>query len=138
MPNIDFGQVVTKEMAQDVAKQRLVQQLAELRWCKENEGVHVTNSAVFQSDRTTRTELASLLTNIALGTIETPVTWKAISGWEMLAEDQMRQVLWLINAHVQSCFAAEREVSKRSDSGAVFESADISVAFEAALKDARI
>ncbi len=137
MPNINFDQIVTKEMTEVTTKKRLLHLLAEMRWRKENEGVNITEAEVFQSDRTTRVELASLLTNIALGTIETPVTWKAISGWEVLAEDQMRQVLWLINSHVQACFLAERVVAGRIESGDVADSVEIAGAFDTALKDTR-
>lgn len=137
MSNIDFAQVETKEMAENTNRQRLLELLAEMRWRKECSGVSITKDAVFQSDRTTRTDLASLITNLKLGTIEAPVTWKAISGWEVLGEDQLRQLLWLVNEHVQACFRAERLVSARIEAGEIVDAHDLVHTFEAAFNDIR-
>ena len=84
MKNIDFQQIITPEAAKAASNERLLRLLSDIRWAKENEGVNVTEDARFQSDRTTRAEMTSLLTNLELGTIDGPVTWKALSGWEVI------------------------------------------------------
>lgn len=137
MANVDISQIETVEMAQDKTRQRLLALLAEMRWRKETSGVNITEDAVFQSDRTTRTELASLITNLSLGTITAPVTWKALSGWEVLGEDQLRQTLWLINEHVQACFVAEKAVATRVTSRDLMAEDQLAGAFETAFETAR-
>jgi len=137
MANVDLSQIETPEMALDRSRERLLLCLADLRWRRETGGVNVTDEAVFQSDRTTRTELASLITNVDLGTIETPITWKALSGWEVLGRDQLRQTLWLINEHVQACFRAERAISDRIALGEITHAQDLDAAFETAFYHAR-
>ena len=129
MNNIDLEQIITPEAAKAASKDRLLRLLAEIRWCKENEGVNITEKARFQSDRTTRAELTSLLSNLELGTIDGPVTWKALSGWEVVGMDQLRQILWLLNAHVQACFATERSVADLVSSGEVSTAKALRAAF---------
>ena len=132
MGNIDYSKVVSSEAAKSTSRERLLQLLAEHRWLRENEGVSITEKARFQSDRTTRTELTSLLANIELGTIKEPITWKALSGWEVLGKDQLRHVLSMLNANVQNCFAAEKTVFALIDAGEINSAEDFDDAFRSA------
>jgi len=129
MKNIDLQQIITPEAAKAASNERQLRLLSEIRWAKENEGVNVTEDARFQSDRTTRAEMTSLLTNLELGTIDGPVTWKALSGWEVIGKDQLRQILWLLNAHVQACFTAERSVSEQVSAGELSNAKELRAAF---------
>lgn len=137
MNNIDFTQIVTPESKAALDQSRLKQLLAEHRWIRENEGVNITGSARFQSDRTTRAEMTSLLNNLELGTISGPVIWKALSGWEVVGKDQLRQILWLLNAHVQACFTAERQVERQISSAEVTQAQSVRDAFSTAYEAAR-
>ena len=132
MGNIDFSKVVSLETAKATSVDRLLQLLAEHRWLRENEGVKVTEEAHFQSDRTTRAELSSLLTNFELGTIQDPITWKALSGWEVLGKDQLRHVLSMLNAHAQACFAAEKTVAALIEADEIKSAEDFDDAFRSA------
>ncbi len=137
MTNIDFSQIVTPEAATKTAQARLMLLLSEHRWLCENSGVNVTQDARFQSDRTTRAEMTSLLTNLELGTIAGPVAWKALSGWEVVGKDQLRQILWLLNAHVQACFQAERLVGEQIATGEITGASDLRDAFSHAYEGAK-
>lgn len=136
MSNIDLTQIITPDQAKATATTRLHKLLSELRWKRETEGVRISEGTVFQSDRTTRAELAVLVSNFELGVIDRPVTWKAISGWEVLGKDQLRHVLWLINAHVQACFAAEKTVAAKIDAGETALSENLAAEFETAFQTA--
>ena len=136
MRNIDFNQLVTPATAAKTEQARLLSLLSEHRWASENEGVFVTKTSRFQSDRTTRAEMTSLLSNLELGTIYGPITWKSMSGWEAIGIDQLRQILWLLNAHVQACFTAERNVEERIIAGDIKKASDLRDEFSKAYKRA--
>ena len=137
MGNVNYALMHTAERQAETTQDRLKHQLAALRWRKEVEGTQITADARFQTDRATRAELATLFTNFENGLLDAPVAWKAQSGWLMLGQDMLRQVLWLIHAHVQACFLAEKLLTDQIEAGDITHGDALPAAFQDLYSQAR-
>lgn len=137
MSAINYALMTTAEQKSETNKARLQTQLAALRWRKEIEGTQITPEVRLQTDRTTRAELATIFTNFEAGLLTAPIAWKAQSGWIGLGHDMLRQALWLIHAHVQACFLAEKLVGEAIEGGEITHGDQIESAFQIRFDQAR-
>lgn len=137
MANVNYALMQTAERQDQISADRLLQQLAALRWRKEVEGTHITAEVRFQTDRDTRAELATIFSNFEAGVLDGPIAWKAQSGWIALGHDMLRQALWLIHAHVQACFLAEKLAGEQVLAGELTHGDAVPAAFEKLYDQAR-
>jgi len=107
--------------------------LAWVRWKREVGGLTLPNGLSILTSRESQSQITATILSANLGLIETPVRWKAKSGWTELSLEQLMQVASGIAGHVKACFAAEEAVETMLTAD---PTVNVEVAFDAAYIEA--
>lgn len=84
--------------------------LADIRWRKETGGVTLPIDQTIQTTREAQAQIASTYSSLKDGLV-TAADWKAEGGWVSVTLNEFQPIAQAVAAHVQACFAAERQVS---------------------------
>lgn len=135
MSNINFSQVITAAEKAEVAKARLVEDLAQARWKAETGGLVLPDGSPVRTDRGTRAALTEAVNALQAGLMAEPIPWKMAGGWVDLSKPAFEGITTAVAAHVQACFAAERSVQALIDAVEDLATFDVSAAFSAAIEE---
>lgn len=134
---IDFSKVVTAEAKAAVARARLIEEVAGVRWEVQSGGVTLEGGLAVRSDQAARTAFTETINALRAGLAEAPVPWKFDGGWRDLTLADLEEIAGAISRHTTSCFAAERSVQE--DIAALPDADvagfDVRAAFDAALAE---
>ena len=99
------------------------------RWEKEQGGITLPGNVMVATDTPAQVKIAELRRRVASGEVAVPFSFKSASGWVDLNEATIIAVDQAVAAHIQSCYATEREISDAIDAGTVTTTAAIDAAF---------
>lgn len=136
MPNIDLGQMVTRQDKETAARQARYGALARLRWQHETGGLTLPDGAHVATTRESQSQIASTVQALQAGLVTGPVAWKFRNGWQDVTPEAFVALAQAVSDHVSRCFAAERQVCERMQalSGSLNDF-DVGTAFMDALSE---
>lgn len=108
-------------------KQELLAYAAAKRWEKEVSGITVSGVQVMTDERSQG--LINGAYNMAKENSELTVEFKATSGWLTLDAATVIGIGQAVGAHVQACFATEKDVAASIDADAITTFAEIDLEF---------
>ena len=120
------------EAKQPSAAVKLKAHAATRRWEKEQGGITLPGNVKVATDTPAQVKIAELRRRVAAREVAVPFSFKAASGWTDLTENAIIAVDKAVAAHIQACYATERQISDAIDAGTITTTAEIDAAFTAA------
>ncbi|WP_407496859.1 DUF4376 domain-containing protein [Pseudooceanicola sp. MF1-13] len=120
----------------DAEKRRaMLADLGRIRWGAETAGITLSGGARVATTRESQAQLTSIIMAHDMGLASGAVPFKRGDGFADLSVTQLRTMARAVVAHVQACFAAEKQVAAEIEAAANPEKIDIQARFDAVLSD---
>jgi len=94
------------------ARSNMHDHLADIRWRKETGGVALPTGQTIQTTREAQAQVSSTYSSLK-DSLVTTADWKTENGWVSVTLTEFQPIAQVVAAHVQACFAAERQVSEQ-------------------------